>query len=70
MELSDIGMNNLTWNWFSKLHSGITICLTCLKIHQEIKDNIIHVFIQFGKFNLKELLYSQIKDAIGKIEEY
>jgi len=67
MELSEIGMNNLAWNWFS--NSGINICLTCLKNNSEIKDNIIPVFVQFGKFNLKELLYNQIKSAFEKIEE-
>jgi len=70
MELSEIGMNNLAWNWFSGQNLGINICLTCLKNNTEIKDNIIPVFVQFGKFNLKDLLYNCIKTSLGKIEDY
>eukprot|EP00357_Protocruzia_adherens_P031664 CAMPEP_0115033794 /NCGR_PEP_ID=MMETSP0216-20121206/40176_1 /TAXON_ID=223996 /ORGANISM="Protocruzia adherens, Strain Boccale" /LENGTH=1250 /DNA_ID=CAMNT_0002412373 /DNA_START=59 /DNA_END=3809 /DNA_ORIENTATION=- len=69
-DFSDRNLISPAWEWFISENGGVDASLMCFHRHAEIKESLVNVFIQFGRYNFMELFTLQLKTHLPNPGEY
>lgn len=52
------------WEWLTGDAGGLNTILLGIKRHTDLKENILNILLQFGRFNFPELFTLHLKRAL------